>query len=156
MCFYHDDYDWIAQVSEEDELVATKPTKCAECRRVVQVGDTLDHIFMQQYEECRTCYDGTCECEDGKCCQCPEPRFGETSNYYRCEECSKFLDAVQEAEQEAGCNYTEARPGLETMIDDIRGGGIDEAKRYWKAAAKLSPELVRSGYLGWLWRRMFT
>lgn len=164
MCFYHD-YDWTAEVSERSTITVPEAgrARCDECGCTIPPGAVAHSLYQQQYEECHRCagYDSDgCECpkdKDGDCieCQCPEPVYGETFEYTCCDECDKFLLAVEYAEVEAGCDRSEARPSLCGMIEDIRGGGMDEAKKYWKAARRMFPELVASGYLGRLWRRVF-
>lgn len=155
MCFVNDDYDWLAEVVEQSDHVLLAPIKCDECCRVIEIGETVHHIFMQQYEECHRCYEGECECEEEKCCQCSLPKFGEMSDYDRCQECDKFLQAVENAELEAGCDRRDSRPPLTEMRSAIGDGGIAEAKRYFKMAKRDFPELAKSGYLGRLWKRMF-
>jgi hypothetical protein len=154
MCFWNDDYDWTAEVSEEEEFVASKPTKCQECYRLIPAGETMVHIWMQQYEECHACYDGECECPEGRCCQCEEPVFGETFDYHRCQECDKFLMAVEAAEVEEGCARHESRPGLGAMASDIMDGDRENIKRYFKRALRDFPELKASGYLTRLGKRI--
>ena len=154
MCFIHD-YDWTARVCEETAYPAQKPTECDECGAVIPIGGGVYHVHMEEYDGCRQCYLGECECGEEGCCRCPEPDPGETFDYDRCESCEKFLYAVQEAEEEAGCEGSEARPALGTMLEDIQNGGRHDAKRYWKLARQHYPELVTSGYLGRLWKRIF-
>jgi hypothetical protein len=165
MCFIHDDYDWIAQVMDEGDAPAEKDLRCAECHAAIPAGTVRHWVYLQQHEECDRCFgdrDEDCPCPApkdrwGGCeeCKCEEPDFGEHFDYDRCTNCERFLRAVQEAEEEAGCRSSEARPGLGTMIEDINNGDRDDAKRYWKKARELFPELVASGYLGRLWRRCF-
>lgn len=165
MCFYAD-YDWIAQVFEESTPVADKPIRCEECGAGIPRGVKYHHVWMQQYDYCLTCELGECSCGkdtdgnllcDGGCgkCECDPPNYGETSDWNCCENCHKFLNAVQLAEQEAGCDYSESRPPLGEMMTYI-GDGAEEAKKYWKVAVKEYPELVANGYLAMLWRRMFS
>lgn len=153
MCFVHD-YDWHASVCERTTNTAEKPTRCHECGRMIAADSPVHHVYMQQYEECRDCERGDCSCGDD-CCQCPDPAVGETFNYDCCEDCQKFLYAVQVAEEEAGCSGDETRPWLGGMTEAIHDGGRDEARRYFKTALRMHPELRASGYLGWLWRWMF-
>lgn len=153
MCFIND-YDWYASVTEKTSYPVEKETRCDECDGIIPVGATVHHIYQQEAEECRACEFGDCQCV-GDCCQCAKPDPGETFDYDRCQDCHRFLEAVEAAEVEAGCSIYEARPPLGQMTEKINDGGRDEAKKYFKKAAKLHPELVKSGYLGWLWREMF-
>lgn len=156
MCFWEGDYDWVATVAEWSEGQANGATRCDECHRDIPEGATVHRLFMQEHEECRTCCDGECECpkdEDGDCpvCCCPDPDFGESQDYGRCEDCHAFLRAVEAAEIEEGCKPHEARPRLTSMVEDIREAGrLWERKRYLKKAVAMFPD--RKAYLAWLWR----
>jgi hypothetical protein len=153
MCFVNE-CDWSPMVNEEADIKACGCTKCDECHAVIEYGDSMHTIYQQESEECLQCRDGWCECE-GDCCECSDPDFGETFDYVRCEQCDKFLKAVEAAEIEAGCGPHEARPMLSMMVEDINNGGREEARKYFKKAKAMFPELVASGYLGGLWRKMF-
>ena len=155
MCFVVDDYDWYPEVQEQHNWVAEKVTRCCECRREMPIGSPVHSTYLQQYEECHNRYDGECDCKSqGKdCCICAEPEFGETFECHTCDDCHKFLKAVQAAEVAAGCSYSESTPPLEQMIEYISNGGAEEAKKYYQQAVKDSPEL--RPYLKWLWRKMF-
>jgi hypothetical protein len=169
MCFINDNYDWIAEVWEESTETATKPVRCQECREQIPVGGTLHCIHMQEHEECHRCFgdhfdedDERCPCSAlkdryGACteCKCEKPDFGESEDYWRCENCDKFLNAVESAEVEAGCSTHEARPGLGMMLEDIINGDRHGAKRYFKTALAMYPELKASGYLGRLGKFIF-
>jgi hypothetical protein len=159
MCFYNDDYDWRAELIQRQDGVADKPVACYECGDKIKPGQFVHHIYMQEHEDerCEWCDDGKTsdgtECQDcdGKGVRGP----GQTYDYDRCQNCHKFLQAVESAELEAGCSSYEATPSLEGMIEEIRNSDADEAKRYFKKALRLFPELKRGGYLGRLWNRMF-
>ena len=162
MCFYNDDCDWIAQVYEESASVVTESGQCQECGRIMLVGATMHNVWIQQYEACRRCDPNErAEWDDdfagGPLEQCSDGQhdYGETFDYSRCDDCDLFLQAVQEAEEDAGCHHDDARPPLEFMRERINDGGQDEAKRYWRKALERYPQLKASGYLGWLWREVF-
>jgi hypothetical protein len=160
MCFYSGDYDWYAAINEESTLCAAKPTQCDECHTTIPIGGIVHHIFQQENESCSDCEDGYCTCprdEDGDCldCCCLDPNYGESFECDWCDECDKFVKAVKAAEIEAGCPEHQSRPLLTQMRDSIHDGGMEEAKKYWIKARSLYPELVASGYLGKLWRRVF-
>jgi len=139
MCFVNDDYDWYAEESSRTTVTATSPHFCCECGFQIDIGEEYELLRLQQYEECRLCYDGECSCLPDQCCQCPAPAFGETSEYVTCLNCTKFLRAVEAAEVESGCHPNEARPHLGQMDSDIRDGGMDEAKKYFQPPATLFP-----------------
>jgi len=163
MCFVADDYDWLASVQEENDIVCQNPQKCDECGAMIPTGAFAHTVFLQEYETCRDCEDGECSCpcdedEDPIClsmgCQCEQPSFGETFEYIRCENCDKFLNAISQSEIDAGCHPHETRPAM-PMWDDLAGIGRDGCKRYWKKAAKMFPELVTNGHLAKLWNHAF-
>lgn len=156
MCFVNDDYDWIAEESSRNTSTATAVYACCECGFPINIGEEYELLYLRQYEECHLCYEGECSCDPDKCCQCDPAYFGETSEYTTCLNCTKFLHAVEEAEVESGCHRNEARPHLSQMEFDIRDGGMDEAKKYFKTARRLFPELVSNGYLGRLWKGMWS
>lgn len=157
MCFVAcNDYDWCASVVEWSDGHADGKEKCDECRAAPAAGAFVRRLYQQEHEECRICHPdgedtppGVSE-NDGHAHD-----YGESCDYVRCENCHKFLEAVKAAEIEAGCAPYESRPMLWMMHEDIRNGGADEAKKYWKKAAKMYPELVESKWLGRLWRRLF-
>ena len=156
MCFINE-CGWCAEINEEADEIALEKTRCNECDRIIPSGDFMHTIHQQEFEECQACANGECDCHevDDSCCQCEEPDYGETFDYVRCLQCDRFLKAVEAAEIKAGCSINEARPLMPRMIEDISDGGRQEARKYFKMARVMFPELVASGYLGDLWRRMF-
>lgn len=160
MCFVNEG-EWNAEVQDESDTTAATKTRCDECYATIEAGEFVHKIYQQEQERCGTCENGFCDCpkdEGGDCvggCQCEEPDYGESFDYQRCENCHKFLQSVEAAEIEAGCRIWEARPMLPMMIEDIGNGGIEEARKYFKKARVMFPELVKSRYLGRLWCKMF-
>ena len=168
ICFYSGDCDWMADVTEEETYPSDGKTKCMECWRVIPEGQDVHHTYFQEHEECHACYDGECECparDDGDkvCvdgdCKCEHPSFGETSTYDRCQDCDKFLKAIEASEIDEGCKPHESRPQLGVMVEELRNlegdNEVYPAKRYFKRAVKMFPELVASGYLGMMARKVF-
>lgn len=163
MCFTAD-YDWYAEVIDRSEPTATGKVICDECRMGIPRGAKYHHVHMEQYENCHDCACDACDCpplpcggkvcEDGDC-RCEKPNLGETFDWNCCDNCHRFLEAVRVAEEEVGCGGMESNPPLTKMIESIQEGGAEEAKRYWKKAVQMHPELLGSGYLVWLWRKMF-
>lgn len=157
MCFVTD-CNWCAEVSEDWTEPATEPIRCDECCRQIAVGEAVRRIHQHEHEWCHACDEGECECpkdEDGECtsCRCEEPQHGEEFDYECCAECQKFRTAVVAAEIEAGCSQNEASPHLGMMFEEIGEAGRDEARKYWKTAAKMFPEM--RGWLAARWRKMF-
>lgn len=155
MCFYAD-YDWTASVSVARGTTASRDMRCDECRQPIREGQFVHHLYQQQYEECRYCEDEGCSCPEGDCCQCEKPDHGEECDWYCCENCWKFLMTVEAAEVAAGCRRSEALPPLYCAFEYIQENGIEEARKYFKLARRVYPELVTSGALGRLWREMFS
>lgn len=160
MCFVNEP-DWYASINEWTEYLAEKETRCDECHCRIQPGELVHHLFQQEHEECHACENCECECPDVDdfCheCKCEKPNFGEDFTYDRCDGCHKFLEAIEESEIEAGCKSWEARPHLCGMLEEIREGDNDdhrEAKRYWKKAREMFPELMESGYLKRIWKQL--
>lgn len=158
MCFVNDNYDWTAAVQTEDTPTADKPLKCDECSGDIAVGESYIYVWQQERECCDQCEDGWCECpkdEDGYCieCKCEEPAYGETYEYRCCQNCAKFLDAIEEVEIADGCAKHEARPLLGAMDEELRELGMDRVRVYVKHAAKTRPEL--RAYLGQMWKDWF-
>lgn len=154
MRFYHD-YDWTARVVERGHQVRGTAIKCDECYKTIGVGEMAYHVFMQEHEECQTCDSFECECAEGQCCACEKPDYGETFEYDRCEECDKFLQAIEAAEIDEDCDPSESRPALTSLREDISNAGLEASKKYWLKAVVMFPELKASGYLGKLWKRIF-
>lgn len=148
MCFYAD-YDWYASVCETEDRIADKPFKCHECCAVVAAGESYRYVFQQEQETCQRCEEGECECSDADDpahdCQCYEPNYGETFEYCICQNCRKFLDAVERHELNEGCRKDEARPPLGEMVEYMRE--IDALDGYFAEAEKMFPELAENGYL---------
>jgi hypothetical protein len=157
MCFLHD-YDWTAETIIEGDETATKRTKCDECYRLIEVGETLHRVFMQEHEQCHLCYETECECpkdEDGDCieCKCAEPAYGETFSYVCCPNCENFRLAVIAAEIAAGCSRNESAPSLGSMFEEIREAGPEEADKYREKASEMFPEL--GDWVAERWLKMF-
>lgn len=155
MCFINE-AEWAAQVSEKTKQTAVMAIKCDECRRQISMGAEYVHIYMQEAECCVACENGDCDCDlEGECCKCDEPDYGQSFDYDCCLECDKFLQAIEAAEIKAGCSQYEARPMLTEMIEALQEGDEFTERRYVQEALRMFPELKQSGYLGWLWRKMF-
>lgn len=164
MCFVHD-YDWRAELVERGSHATESGTSCHECYARIGPGETIHTLWMQEHEECQACENGDCAClknHDDAGCQCEEPVHGESFDWQCCDNCYKFLQAVEAVEVEAGCHRSEARPALTAMIEEVSGSNsvgreeaMPEARKYFKKAIALFPELKASGYLGKLWKRMF-
>lgn len=147
MCFLNE-CEWFASINEHSSNPATKATKCNECGIVIQPGEIVHRLYQQEYEECRDCEYGYCECEKDKCCICEKPNYGETFDYDCCDNCDKFLKAIEASEIEVGCRRSESRPMLTMMVEDIREANDPESvRRYVKKALVMFPELKTNKYI---------
>lgn len=156
MCFNNDDYDWHAEVMDQSTLTTDKLNHCDECYRDILPGTEFHYVHMRQHEECQLCVEEECDCDEDQCCQCDVPEFGEEQAYSRCIECDKFLQAVQAAEVAEGCPIYDSRPGLNAMEEEMMERGRGDAKKYFVTARKMFPELVGSGYLKYMWNKLFS
>jgi hypothetical protein len=150
MCFYHD-YDWSAQVVEEDDSVSNGTVRCDECFQKIAVGERYRHTYMQEYEECRRCVDDSYafdeddfdpdneECKAGRHC------VGETYDYDVCERCQKLLKVIKSVEEDDGCKGAETQPSLGELREVFWES--DHAVDYIDRALKDYPELAFSGHL---------
>jgi hypothetical protein len=149
MCFYND-YDWSAEIYDQLDPVATEDLHCQECNREIKTGQQHHYIFMQESETCRHC-----DNLDLECCECEEPNFGEQDEYWCCTDCWQFRGAVKEAEKDEGCPPGERSPSLQGMLEEISQFDGDEPQIYFAKAEAMHPHLKESGYLAWLWSKMF-
>jgi hypothetical protein len=154
MCFDVDS-DWSASVCETTDPVTEKAFRCEECRETVQVGESFRQIFMQERETCYACDEGECDCVDWDAddvpldhkCRCEKPSYGEQYTYRSCQNCCKFLEAVEKHERDEGCGPDESRPGLGDMIESMAYFDDDQLAGYFAEAEKMHPDLRASGYL---------
>lgn len=122
MCFYDDDYDWIAEIQIVTDGENERRERCNECRRWIEVGDQCRRVFQQENETCSAC-DG----EDPACEH--EHDYGETYNYVCCRECITILDAIKRVEQAEGCPAYAQQPNLNEL-----GEALWEHESRWKYA----------------------
>ena len=125
MCF-RNDYDWYPQVVEIEQVVLSKPTRCEECRRKLPTGETMKRTYLQEN------HPDDWDDEDGNPVDF-EP--GETSLHYTCLPCCQLLEAVQSAEEDAGCKGDEAMPAVGELGDAL----YDEPERYLAKLKELYP-----------------
>ena len=142
MCFYEES-EWYASIVEDETKPAAKPTKCDECRRIIQIGDPVRHIFMKEREVCRhdpesDDYDpedtGEPDCNE----ECKHD-FGESFECDQCETCTQLIEAIHQHEIESGCSEDESRPGLTGLYDAFAEG---EGAAYLAKAEALYPGIA--------------
>jgi len=130
MCFYNDDYDWIASVQKSTIGTAQKKTQCHECSRWIYPGEWIKHIFQQEYESCVDCDDGDSDCEHD---------YGETFDYYRCKSCEKILRGIKAVEEREGCPAYAQQPSLGGLWEELQEHSA--APEYAREALAMYPEL---------------
>ena len=144
MCFYNEDCEWTASITDVTEGIADTAVKCDECCKPIAPGEWRRHVYQQEYEDCQTCENDECECLTFRGmehrCQCDKPNYGETFDYDCCERCNKVIRAVEEREKREGCPSYAQRPALMGLWDEV--GDHDDAEEYAKAAIAMFPELA--------------
>lgn len=107
MCFYNEDYDWIAEVNEVTDGPASQAGKCIECGSAIAIGDTCRTVHQQEHEECQQCEEDGCNAEydaDGNYVPCDGNHdYGEIFDCLICESCCQLLQAIEAHEIDAGC-----------------------------------------------------
>jgi hypothetical protein len=127
MCFVHD-YDWNADVYEDEIETLTQKRRCCECRFVIQVGEEAGYVYAQEREacdECDCCMDARLvdQGERCDCGQCPDGcQLGESSEEWTCRKCIVLRAAIRQVEESVGCRGMEAEPGIGRMHDDVSFG----------------------------------
>ncbi|MGB0971800.1 MAG: hypothetical protein ACPGVG_12680 [Mycobacterium sp.] len=133
MCFYNDDYDWTASVSEVTDLVSGHASRCCECGCGIEPGQWRRHIWQQQYEECQVCEYG--EADEA----CVKHDYGETYATDVCRECTWLLAAIEAVEADEGCPEYARQPPSGELAEHMRN---PDSRRYWDRALEMHPQLA--------------
>lgn len=153
MCFYNDDYDWVAEVYDEQYVRGEQPAKCFDCYREIKAGEWRREIFQLEHEECQICEDIESDLyEDPDEIDEAEGMFGpgEHPHYYGeswhgviCRECNLLRASIYDLEEKEGCPEYSRQPAFgelqETMADDCSRWGD---KKYIRHALEMFPELT--------------
>jgi hypothetical protein len=142
MCFEHD-YDWTASVSTDELIALEKPEQCYECFRVIQDGETAQHIYQQEYEECQC---DSCQGDSG-ITVCEKADFGETFKCWICSDCCKILKAIEALEEREGCPPGARQPSYGGLFEEAFHQDPWEAHKYAKAAVEQFPELATHRFI---------
>lgn len=147
MCFYSQGADWYASVVETDDRVSDGTVRCDECRRKIGPGQGYEHTDQREHEECRRCQDECSDWYEENHPDCAEGKhhYGEEYQHDICEECLKFLAAIQYVEADEGCAPSESRPPLGELLEALWDS--DSAVAYIDRASADFPELAMNGYL---------
>lgn len=138
MCFYNDDYDWIASVCDVTDGPAESPAKCYECHRRIAAGEWRRHVYQQEHEEC-----SVCEQEEADE-PCEEHDYGETFECNLCEACVKMLKAIEAVEIDEGCPWDARQPAYGELWEAIQ---YDEGGKYRDRVLSMYPELSSHRFL---------
>lgn len=156
MCFIDDgDYDWVAEYQETDKNYSNRlfRLRCAECGVLIDAGESCCRMYLQQWEEPRC---AACEMVEG--CNCVpsnydseeafQSRFstGDSETVIWCQECEKFLTAIEAVEEAEGCPAYSRRPRVGGMREELWHLDKADKKKYFLRAKQMFPELVTSGY----------
>lgn len=154
MCFI-DHSDWYADIYDRSSKPAERPVRCDECHELIGAGQLCHTVFMQQYECCLRCGRAGPDSSDpeDRCCCADGPNYGEQYDYLSCDNCYRFLEAVESAELAAGCRPHESRPHLGSLLDELGDLGPGHVRNYLLTARQKYPDL--KPYLGRLWKRLF-
>lgn len=128
MCFYHGDYDWVAEIHEVKTRKSTGE-KCGECFCMIPVGQEYTHHYWQEREECQLCEDE--EPHD-------ECDFGEESECIQCQECLRLIAAIAVVEEAEGCKGSETKPSIGGLYEEVTCG--EGWAHYANEYAKLRPD----------------
>jgi hypothetical protein len=131
MCFLNE-YDWYADIHDVSQVKSDGKHRCMECSATIPEGVTCQKTYQRQHEYCDDC--GWVYGVDSDDC---EHDFGEESEWYTCEVCAAFLEAVKASELEAGCRESESLPLVGGMFAEI---DRESARRYTKKAVAMFPQ----------------
>lgn len=122
MCFYNDDWDWVAELCEDVKGPASKPGKCIECMEPIAIGEICRSIYQQEYEECTRCDEDGDDADfddDGNFIPCDGNHiYGETWNGMICESCCQILKAIEAHEIDEGCPPHARQPSYGGLWDE--------------------------------------
>ena len=154
MCFVNEG-DWTAAETYDSILLVDREMSCDECYAKIKPGDVAFWSWACEHETCQTCEqdEDRWENDEYQGCNCGKPDFGETCDYHRCWNCHLFLEAIEAAEIDAGCPKYASRPMLFSLREELVEGGAREAKKYYRKAIVMFPQLKE--YLAFTWRRCF-
>lgn len=116
MCFYNDDYDWIAEVHSDFYERAETVAKCYDCGREIGIGEWHHRIEQLENECCQICEDPDSDWyEDPEEIDEEEGLYGpgEHPHYYGqswqgaiCRRCALIRAAIYDLEEKAITHLT--------------------------------------------------
>ncbi len=140
MCFYYDDYDWIATINEQYFIRGEREHKCLECGRNIAPEEWRRYIYQQEHEMCQICEDDYSEefDEEQDPATCAH-NYGKRSNAHICRECCLILEAIYDLEEKEGCPEHARQPAFGELQEALHYG--DEGE-YIRHAVEMFPELA--------------
>lgn len=142
MCFYNDDYEWIASVNEISHETSARRRRCGECGDMIPAGIAYLHVHQQEYEEC-CCGDELSDDYDPfHHCVIDPCQFGETFSFDMCHLCEKLRRAVHAREEQEGCPPGSREPAYGTLLESLWEHNDRDA--YVAHALTMFPELSGS------------
>lgn len=145
MCFYSDDYDWVAMVNEISDKPAERQTTCYECGADIHVGDIARFVHQQESQECQCewCQFGRLDPDwGGGVC---EQNYGESFDCVVCGECIKLLKAIEAYEIAEGCPEYARQPLYGELCEVFWSH-----QQHWEYAEKsveMYPELIEHRFI---------
>lgn len=154
MCFYNDDYDWVAEEHDERHVKVESACTCHDCSRSIRVGEWVRRIEQYEKECCQICEDSESDLYEDPDDIRPEDGMhgpGEHAHYYGqhwlgfiCRECLLLREAIWDLEEKEGCPVDARQPGygeLYEVMDEDQGRWGD--RKYTDHAVQMFPSLAR-------------
>jgi hypothetical protein len=144
MCFYRDDYDWMASVTKQASVDSGPATNCDECGCAIAATEWRHTIYQQEHEQCQICEDDSADeyidpADREADFSCTHD-YGETFSYARCRGCDNLLKAIESREIAEGCPAHARRPSLCGLHDEILEH--EQRREYGELAVAMFPELA--------------
>lgn len=145
MCFYNDDYDWCAEVSEVTYARCERDGRCFECGRRIAAGEWRERTLQQEHEDCQICSEYGDYYDDSVMRELCNHDYGETFEAEVCRDCLLMLSAIYDLEEIEGCPEESRRPGYGDLMQVLTDEWVygDEFK-YRRHAMEKYPQLVAS------------
>lgn len=141
MCFYNDDYDWIAEVEDATESHGGRECQCVDCGTRIDADEWRKTIEQRQYELCQICEDEFSDMFDEASSKTTcRHAYGETWHGEFCRGCVLLRQAVEAVERDEGCPSDARQPAY----GDLYGSLIDhdEREKYASRAVAMFSELA--------------
>jgi len=145
MCFYNDDYDWIAEVNDVRHERSDQKSRCIDCCRTIQSGEWRQTIDQQEHEECQICSEWGDLYDESVIKETCDHDYGETFHCSVCRECSLLREAIYDLEQIEGCPEYARQPPAGELYDAMNPR--NDGEKYRRHALEKFPGLIASKIL---------